>query len=114
MGGGNWSVRGVGVGGFAEPDGVNRLRQLRHGGYGLIMGFDGNIPSRNLTRRRQPEGSPHGGVGPEALALFGNATVAERRRFARHRWGAATRCLYVTLFPVPVGRQGKSAVVLRA
>lgn len=22
MGGGNWSVRGVGVGGFAEPDGV--------------------------------------------------------------------------------------------
>ena len=111
-GGGNWSVHGVGVGGFAEPD---QVIDCGNSGTGvrLIMGAMATIADhRDLHRRRQPERARPMARVTDPLALFGARAVGRSGgRLPMTMVGAADPVPVRYAVPVP-SAQVKSAVLL--
>lgn len=111
LGGGNWSVRGVGVGGFAEPD---RVIDCGNSGTGvrLIMGAVATSPiSATFTGDASLNGRPMARV-TDPLALFGCQAVGRAGgRLPMTLVGAAEPVPVRYVVPVP-SAQVKSAVLL--
>ncbi|MGR3621286.1 3-phosphoshikimate 1-carboxyvinyltransferase [Pseudophaeobacter sp.] len=110
-GGGNWSVHGVGVGGFAEPD---QVIDCGNSGTGvrLIMGCMATSPiSVTFTGDASLNGRPMARV-TDPLALFGAKTVGRQGgRLPMTIVGAAEPTPVRYVVPVP-SAQVKSAVLL--
>lgn len=111
LGGGNWSVRGVGVGGFAEPD---QVIDCGNSGTGvrLIMGAVATSPiSATFTGDASLNGRPMARV-TDPLALFGCQAVGRAGgRLPMTLVGAAEPMPVRYVVPVP-SAQVKSAVLL--
>lgn len=110
-GGGNWSVFGVGVGGFAEPD---QVIDCGNSGTGvrLIMGCMATSPiTVTFTGDASLNGRPMARV-TDPLALFGAKTVGRKGgRLPMTIVGAADPTPVRYVVPVP-SAQVKSAVLL--
>ncbi|MEP1330823.1 3-phosphoshikimate 1-carboxyvinyltransferase [Pseudophaeobacter sp.] len=110
-GGGNWSVFGVGVGGFAEPD---QVIDCGNSGTGvrLIMGCMATSPiTVTFTGDASLNGRPMARV-TDPLALFGAKTVGRKGgRLPMTIVGAAEPTPVRYVVPVP-SAQVKSAVLL--
>ncbi|MEP2715499.1 3-phosphoshikimate 1-carboxyvinyltransferase [Pseudophaeobacter sp.] len=110
-GGGNWSVFGVGVGGFAEPD---HVIDCGNSGTGvrLIMGCMATSPiTVTFTGDASLNGRPMARV-TDPLALFGAKTVGRKGgRLPMTIVGAAEPTPVRYVVPVP-SAQVKSAVLL--
>ncbi len=110
-GGGEWSVHGVGVGGFAEPD---QVIDCGNSGTGvrLIMGAMATSPiTATFTGDASLNGRPMGRV-TDPLALFGTQTVGRQGgRLPMTLVGAADPVPVRYEVPVP-SAQVKSAVLL--
>ena len=110
-GGGNWSVFGVGVGGFAEPD---QVIDCGNSGTGvrLIMGCMATSPiTVTFTGDASLNGRPMARV-TDPLALFGAQTVGRKGgRLPMTIVGAAAPTPVRYVVPVP-SAQVKSAVLL--
>lgn len=110
-GGGNWSVFGVGVGGFAEPD---QVIDCGNSGTGvrLIMGTMATSPiTVTFTGDASLNGRPMARV-TDPLALFGTKTVGRKGgRLPMTIIGAADPTPVRYVVPVP-SAQVKSAVLL--
>ncbi|WP_322893888.1 MULTISPECIES: 3-phosphoshikimate 1-carboxyvinyltransferase [unclassified Yoonia] len=110
-GGGEWSVRGVGVGGFAEPD---QVIDCGNSGTGvrLIMGAMATTPiTVTFTGDASLNGRPMGRV-TDPLALFGTRAVGrDGGRLPMTLVGAADPMPVRYMVPVP-SAQVKSAVLL--
>ncbi len=110
-GGGKWSVQGVGVGGFAEPD---QVIDCGNSGTGvrLIMGAMATSPiSATFTGDASLNGRPMARV-TDPLALFGCQSVGrEGGRLPMTLVGAAEPVPVRYVVPVP-SAQVKSAVLL--
>jgi 3-phosphoshikimate 1-carboxyvinyltransferase len=110
-GGGEWSVRGVGVGGFAEPD---QVIDCGNSGTGvrLIMGAMATTPiTVTFTGDASLNGRPMGRV-TDPLALFGTRSVGRAGgRLPMTLVGAADPVPVRYVVPVP-SAQVKSAVLL--
>jgi 3-phosphoshikimate 1-carboxyvinyltransferase len=111
LGNGNWSVRGVGVGGFAEPSGVIDCGNSGTG-VRLIMGAMATSPiTATFTGDASLNGRPMGRV-TDPLALFGaRAYGREGGRLPMTIVGAADPVPVRYVVPVP-SAQVKSAVLL--
>ncbi len=111
LGGGNWSVRGVGVGGFAEPE---RVIDCGNSGTGvrLIMGAMATSPiTATFTGDASLNGRPMARV-TDPLALFGAQAVGRTGgRLPMTIVGAADPVPVRYVVPVP-SAQVKSAVLL--
>ena len=111
QGGGNWSVRGVGVGGFAEPD---QVIDCGNSGTGvrLIMGAMATCPiTATFTGDASLNGRPMARV-TDPLTLFGCAAVGRTGgRLPMTLLGAADPVPVRYTVPVP-SAQVKSAVLL--
>ncbi len=103
-GGGNWSVYGVGVGGFAEPD---HVIDCGNSGTGvrLIMGTMATSPiTVTFTGDASLNGRPMARV-TDPLALFGAKTVGRKGgRLPMTIVGAADPTPVRYVVPVPSGR----------
>lgn len=110
-GGGEWTVEGVGVGGFAEPDGVIDCGNSGTG-VRLIMGAMATSPiTATFTGDASLNGRPMGRV-TDPLALFGTQTVGRKGgRLPMTLVGAADPVPVRYVVPVP-SAQVKSAVLL--
>ena len=110
-GGGQWSVRGVGVGGFAEPDGVIDCGNSGTG-VRLIMGTMATTPiTVTFTGDASLNARPMGRV-TDPLALFGTQAVGRAGgRLPMTLVGAADPVPVVYTTPVP-SAQVKSAILL--
>ena len=110
-GGGFWSVHGVGVGGFAEPDNVIDCGNSGTG-VRLIMGAMATCPiTVTFTGDASLNGRPMGRV-TDPLALFGTRAVGrEGGRLPMTLVGAAEPVPVRYTVPVP-SAQVKSAVLL--
>jgi 3-phosphoshikimate 1-carboxyvinyltransferase len=110
-GGGNWSVHGVGVGGFAEPDTVIDCGNSGTG-VRLIMGAMATCPiTVTFTGDASLNGRPMARV-TDPLALFGTQTVGRKGgRLPMTLVGAAQPVPVRYTVPVP-SAQVKSAVLL--
>ncbi|WP_296426689.1 3-phosphoshikimate 1-carboxyvinyltransferase [Yoonia sp.] len=110
-GGGVWSVQGVGVGGFAEPDGVIDCGNSGTG-VRLIMGAMATSPiTATFTGDASLNGRPMGRV-TDPLALFGAQAVGRHGgRLPMTIVGAADPAPVRYMVPVP-SAQVKSAVLL--
>ena len=110
-GGGEWSVRGVGVGGFAEPDGVIDCGNSGTG-VRLIMGAMATTPiTVTFTGDASLNGRPMGRV-TDPLALFGTQAYGRKGgRLPMTLVGAAEPVPVRYTVPVP-SAQVKSAVLL--
>ncbi|MBS1303203.1 3-phosphoshikimate 1-carboxyvinyltransferase [Loktanella sp. SALINAS62] len=110
-GGGAWSVQGVGVGGFAEPDGVIDCGNSGTG-VRLIMGAMATSPiTATFTGDASLNGRPMGRV-TDPLALFGaHAVGREGGRLPMTIAGAHDPLPVRYTVPVP-SAQVKSAVLL--
>ncbi len=110
-GGGQWSVHGVGVGGFAEPD---QVIDCGNSGTGvrLIMGAAATCPiAVTYTGDASLNGRPMGRV-TDPLALFGTQAVGRAGgRLPMTLVGAASPVPVRYVVPVP-SAQVKSAVLL--
>ncbi|MCV3270481.1 3-phosphoshikimate 1-carboxyvinyltransferase [Roseobacter sinensis] len=110
-GGGNWSVHGVGVGGFAEPD---QVIDCGNSGTGvrLIMGAMATSPiTATFTGDASLNGRPMARV-TDPLALFGTQAVGRAGgRLPMTLVGAADPVPVEYTVPVP-SAQVKSAVLL--
>ena len=110
-GGGEWSVHGVGVGGFAEPD---QVIDCGNSGTGvrLIMGAMATSPiTVTFTGDASLNGRPMGRV-TDPLALFGTQAVGRQGgRLPMTLLGAADPVPVRYVVPVP-SAQVKSAVLL--
>jgi 3-phosphoshikimate 1-carboxyvinyltransferase len=110
-GGGNWSVFGVGVGGFAEPD---QVIDCGNSGTGvrLIMGAMATSPiTATFTGDASLNGRPMARI-TDPLALFGTQSVGrEGGRLPMTIVGAADPVPVQYTVPVP-SAQVKSAVLL--
>ena len=110
-GGGEWSVQGVGVGGFAEPD---QVIDCGNSGTGvrLIMGAMATSPiTATFTGDASLNGRPMGRV-TDPLALFGAQSVGRQGgRLPMTIVGAADPVPVRYTVPVP-SAQVKSAVLL--
>ncbi len=110
-GGGNWSVFGVGVGGFAEPD---QVIDCGNSGTGvrLIMGAMATSPiSATFTGDASLNGRPMARI-TDPLTLFGTRAVGrEGGRLPMTIVGAADPVPVQYVVPVP-SAQVKSAVLL--
>lgn len=110
-GGGSWSVKGVGVGGFAEPE---QVIDCGNSGTGvrLIMGAMATSPiTVTFTGDASLNGRPMGRV-TDPLALFGTQAVGrEGGRLPMTLVGAADPVPVRYVVPVP-SAQVKSAVLL--
>ncbi|NOR31147.1 MAG: 3-phosphoshikimate 1-carboxyvinyltransferase [Sulfitobacter sp.] len=111
LGGGNWSVHGVGVGGFAEPDGVIDCGNSGTG-VRLIMGAMATSPiTATFTGDASLNGRPMARV-TDPLALFGTQAVGRKGgRLPMTIVGAAEPVPVRYVVPVP-SAQVKSAVLL--
>ena len=111
LGGGNWSVRGVGVGGFAEPDGVIDCGNSGTG-VRLIMGAMATQPiTATFSGDASLNGRPMARV-TDPLALFGCQTVGRTGgRLPMTLVGARAPVPVRYVVPVP-SAQVKSAVLL--
>jgi len=111
LGGGNWSVRGVGVGGFAEPDGVIDCGNSGTG-VRLIMGAMATSPIvATFTGDASLNGRPMARV-TDPLALFGCQAVGRTGgRLPMTLVGAVEPVPVRYVVPVP-SAQVKSAVLL--
>ena len=111
LGGGNWSVHGVGVGGFAEPDGVIDCGNSGTG-VRLIMGAMATSPiTATFTGDASLNGRPMARV-TDPLALFGAQAVGRTGgRLPMTIVGAADPVPVRYVVPVP-SAQVKSAVLL--
>lgn len=109
-GGGEWSVHGVGVGGFAEPEGVIDCGNSGTG-VRLIMGAAATCPiTVTYTGDASLNGRPMGRV-TDPLALFGTQTVGRAgARLPMTLVGAADPVPVRYVVPVP-SAQVKSAVL---
>uniref|UniRef100_UPI0040478B8C 3-phosphoshikimate 1-carboxyvinyltransferase n=1 Tax=Yoonia sp. TaxID=2212373 RepID=UPI0040478B8C len=110
-GGGQWSVHGVGVGGFAEPDGVIDCGNSGTG-VRLIMGTMATTPiTVTFTGDASLNARPMGRV-TDPLALFGTQAVGRAGgRLPMTLVGAADPVPVVYTTPVP-SAQVKSAILL--
>ncbi|WP_394177623.1 3-phosphoshikimate 1-carboxyvinyltransferase [Yoonia maritima] len=110
-GGGEWSVRGVGVGGFAEPENVIDCGNSGTG-VRLIMGAMATSPiTATFTGDASLNSRPMGRV-TDPLALFGTQTVGRQGgRLPMTLVGAADPVPVRYVVPVP-SAQVKSAVLL--
>jgi 3-phosphoshikimate 1-carboxyvinyltransferase len=110
-GGGAWSVHGVGVGGFAEPENVIDCGNSGTG-VRLIMGAMATCPiTVTFTGDASLNGRPMGRV-TDPLALFGTQTVGRAGgRLPMTLVGAADPVPVRYVVPVP-SAQVKSAVLL--
>lgn len=110
-GGGAWSVHGVGVGGFAEPENVIDCGNSGTG-VRLIMGAMATCPiTVTFTGDASLNGRPMGRV-TDPLALFGTQTVGRAGgRLPMNLVGAADPVPVRYVVPVP-SAQVKSAVLL--
>lgn len=110
-GGGNWSVRGVGVGGFAEPDGVIDCGNSGTG-VRLIMGAMATQPiTATFSGDASLNGRPMARV-TDPLALFGCQAVGRAQgRLPMTLVGAREPVPVRYVVPVP-SAQVKSAVLL--
>ncbi len=112
-GGGEWSVQGVGVGGFSEPD---HVIDCGNSGTGvrLIMGAMATTPiAATFTGDASLNGRPMGRV-TDPLALFGTQSFGrEGGRLPMTIMGAADPVAVEYTLPVP-SAQVKSAVLLAA
>ncbi len=110
-GGGNWSVQGVGVGGFAEPD---QVIDCGNSGTGvrLIMGAMATSPiSATFTGDASLNGRPMGRI-TDPLALFGAQSFGRKGgRLPLTVVGAAAPVPVRYTVPMP-SAQVKSAVLL--
>ena len=111
LGGGNWSVHGVGVGGFAEPDGVIDCGNSGTG-VRLIMGSMATCPiTATFTGDASLNGRPMARV-TDPLALFGAQSVGRKGgRLPMTIVGAVDPVPVRYVVPVP-SAQVKSAVLL--
>ena len=111
LGGGNWSVHGVGVGGFAEPAGVIDCGNSGTG-VRLIMGAMATSPiTATFTGDASLNGRPMARV-TDPLALFGAQAVGRAGgRLPMTIVGAANPVPVRYVVPVP-SAQVKSAVLL--
>lgn len=111
LGGGSWSVRGVGVGGFAEPDGVIDCGNSGTG-VRLIMGAMATQPiTATFSGDASLNGRPMARV-TDPLALFGCQTVGRSGgRLPMTLVGAREPVPVRYVVPVP-SAQVKSAVLL--
>lgn len=111
LGGGNWSVHGVGVGGFAEPEGVINCGNSGTG-VRLIMGAMATSPiTATFTGDASLNGRPMARV-TDPLALFGTQAVGRKGgRLPMTIVGAADPVPVRYVVPVP-SAQVKSAVLL--
>ncbi|WP_439149107.1 3-phosphoshikimate 1-carboxyvinyltransferase [Sulfitobacter sp.] len=111
LGGGNWSVHGVGVGGFAEPEGVIDCGNSGTG-VRLIMGAMATSPiTATFTGDASLNGRPMARV-TDPLALFGTQAVGRKGgRLPMTIVGAADPVPVRYVVPVP-SAQVKSAVLL--
>jgi 3-phosphoshikimate 1-carboxyvinyltransferase len=111
LGGGNWSVHGVGVGGFAEPEGVIDCGNSGTG-VRLIMGAMATSPiTATFTGDASLNGRPMARV-TDPLALFGTQAVGRKGgRLPMTIVGAAEPVPVRYVVPVP-SAQVKSAVLL--
>ena len=111
LGGGNWSVHGVGVGGFAEPDGVIDCGNSGTG-VRLIMGSMATCPiTATFTGDASLNGRPMARV-TDPLALFGAQSVGRKGgRLPMTIVGAVDPVPVRYIVPVP-SAQVKSAVLL--
>ncbi|MDG1351825.1 MAG: 3-phosphoshikimate 1-carboxyvinyltransferase [Sulfitobacter sp.] len=111
LGGGNWSVRGVGVGGFAEPTGVIDCGNSGTG-VRLIMGAMATQPiTATFSGDASLNGRPMARV-TDPLALFGCQTVGRTGgRLPMTLVGAREPVPVRYVVPVP-SAQVKSAVLL--
>lgn len=109
-GGGNWSVHGVGVGGFAEPENVIDCGNSGTG-VRLIMGAMATSPiTATFTGDASLNGRPMARV-TDPLALFGCQTVGrDGGRLPMTLVGAAEPVPVTYVVPVP-SAQVKSAVL---
>ncbi len=110
-GGGEWSVQGVGVGGFCEPEGVIDCGNSGTG-VRLIMGSMATTPiTVTFTGDASLNSRPMGRV-TDPLALFGTQTVGRKGgRLPMTLVGAADPTPVRYVVPVP-SAQVKSAVLL--
>ena len=110
-GGGQWTVSGVGVGGFAEPDNVIDCGNSGTG-VRLIMGAMATSPiTVTFTGDASLNGRPMGRI-TDPLALFGTQTVGRAGgRLPMTLVGAADPVPVRYVVPVP-SAQVKSAVLL--
>ena len=110
-GGGEWSVHGVGVGGFAEPENVIDCGNSGTG-VRLIMGSMATSPiTATFTGDASLNGRPMGRV-TDPLALFGTQAVGRKQgRLPMTLVGAADPVPVRYVVPVP-SAQVKSAVLL--
>jgi len=110
-GGGEWSVHGVGVGGFAEPENVIDCGNSGTG-VRLIMGAMATCPiTVTFTGDESLNGRPMGRV-TDPLALFGTQSVGrEGGRLPMTIVGAKSPVPVCYVVPVP-SAQVKSAVLL--
>ncbi|WP_099826288.1 3-phosphoshikimate 1-carboxyvinyltransferase [Oceaniglobus indicus] len=110
-GGGAWSVHGVGVGGFGEPDDVIDCGNSGTG-VRLIMGAMATTPiTATFTGDASLNGRPMGRV-TDPLALFGTAAYGRRGgRLPMTLVGAADPVAVRYATPVP-SAQVKSAILL--
>ena len=111
LGGGNWSVHGVGVGGFAEPETVIDCGNSGTG-VRLIMGAMATSPiTATFTGDASLNGRPMARI-TDPLALFGCQSVGRRGgRLPMTLVGAADPVPVRYAVPVP-SAQVKSAVLL--
>lgn len=111
LGGGNWSVHGVGVGGFAEPEGVIDCGNSGTG-VRLIMGAMATSPiTATFTGDASLNGRPMARV-TDPLGLFGTQSVGRKGgRLPMTVVGAADPVAVRYVVPVP-SAQVKSAVLL--
>ena len=111
LGGGNWSVHGVGVGGFAEPDGVIDCGNSGTG-VRLIMGSMATSPiTATFTGDASLNGRPMARI-TDPLALFGAQSVGRKGgRLPMTIVGAVDPVPAHYIVPVP-SAQVKSAVLL--
>ena len=111
LGGGNWSVHGVGVGGFAEPDGVIDCGNSGTG-VRLIMGSMATCPiTATFTGDASLNGRPMARI-TDPLALFGAQSVGRKGgRLPMTIVGAVDPVPVRYIVPVP-SAQVKSAVLL--
>ncbi len=111
LGGGSWSVRGVGVGGFAEPDGVIDCGNSGTG-VRLIMGAMATQPiTATFSGDASLNGRPMARV-TDPLALFGCQAVGRAQgRLPMTLVGAREPVPVRYVVPVP-SAQVKSAVLL--
>ena len=111
LGGGDWSVHGVGVGGFGEPEDVIDCGNAGTG-VRLLMGAMATTPiSVTFTGDASLRSRPMGRV-TEPLALFGTTSVGRAKgRLPMTVTGAADPMPVRFTLPVP-SAQVKSAVLL--